>query len=32
MEKYINCHLSPASESRAAVFQKMRIYYGSTNR
>ena len=32
MEKYINGHLSPASESRAAVFQKKRIYYGSTNR
>ena len=32
MEKYINGKLSPASEARAAVFQKKRIYYGSVYR
>jgi len=32
MEKYINGHLSPASEARAAVFQKKRIYYGNIAR
>ena len=32
MEKYINGKLSPASEARAAVFQKKRIYYGSGDR
>ena len=32
MEKYINGKLSPASEARAAAFQKRRIFYGSQDR
>ncbi|MBR3727246.1 MAG: penicillin-binding protein 2 [Prevotella sp.] len=32
MEKYINGKLSPASEARAAVFQKKRIFYGTHDR
>ena len=32
MEKYINGKLSPASESRAAAFQKRRIHYGTRDR
>lgn len=32
MEKYINGKLSPASEQRAADFQRRRIAYGSRNR
>ena len=32
MEQYIKGKLSPASEAKAAVFQKKRIAYGSSNR
>jgi penicillin-binding protein 2 len=32
IEKYIKGKLSPASESRASVFQHKRIAYGSRNR